>query len=94
MGRDEMAMRARALLGTDPKTGEEISLKTGRFGPYVQLGNGEKPQRAGIPKASRRKRSIWNRRFVSCPCRARSGFTPKTEKPIVAGFGRSDPMST
>ena len=40
-------------LGVDPKSGETVALKSGRFGPYVQLGeqvNGEKPPRAGIPK--------------------------------------------
>ena len=35
-------------------TGLDVTVKTGRFGPYVQLGeqNGadEKPQRASIPK--------------------------------------------
>ena len=40
------------LLGTDPETELDVTLRTGRFGPYVQLGeNGEeKPKRASIPK--------------------------------------------
>jgi DNA topoisomerase-1 len=37
-------------LGTDPVTGEKVWLKTGRFGPYVQLGEGEKPKRSSLPK--------------------------------------------
>ena len=41
-------------LGVDPTDrASPSSLKSGRFGPYVQLGeqvNGEKPPRAGIPK--------------------------------------------
>ena len=37
-------------IGTDPVTGLPVYAKSGRFGPYVQLGNGEKPQRSGIPK--------------------------------------------
>ena len=39
-------------LGTDPETGLAVTLKSGRFGPYIQLGegeNGEKPKRASIP---------------------------------------------
>lgn len=41
------------LLGIDPKTGKEISAKSGRFGPYVQLGANEdeiKPIFVSIPK--------------------------------------------
>ncbi len=43
------------VLGTDPETGLEVTLRTGRFGPYVQLGEGngkEKPKRASIPKGT------------------------------------------
>lgn len=41
------------ILGTDPETGLEVYAKTGRFGPYVQLGepeegSKEKPQRASL----------------------------------------------
>ncbi len=43
------------LLGQDPDTGLDVTLKTGRFGPYVQLGEqgedkAEKPKRAGLPR--------------------------------------------
>src|SRR5581483_7146837 len=40
------------VLGTHPDTGAEISLRYGRFGPYVQLGEGDKPKRASIPKGT------------------------------------------
>ncbi|MBN1986353.1 MAG: DNA topoisomerase I, partial [Prolixibacteraceae bacterium] len=42
------------ILGTDPKTGREVSVKIGRFGPVAQLGEatsngeGEKPQFASL----------------------------------------------
>ena len=36
------------VLGTHPDTGEDISVRTGRFGPYVQLGEGEKPKRSSL----------------------------------------------
>src|SRR5690606_17119907 len=39
-----------ASLGADPFTGEEITLRTGRFGPYLQRGEGKEAKRAGIPK--------------------------------------------
>jgi len=44
------------VLGKDPKTGLDIVVKAGRFGPYIQLGeqkdypDDDKPKRAGIPK--------------------------------------------
>ena len=36
------------VLGAHPDTGEDISVRTGRFGPYVQLGEGEKPKRSSL----------------------------------------------
>ncbi len=51
-------------LGADPDTGLAVTLRTGRFGPYLQLGEAsgdEKPKRASVPKgvdaASRRPRA-------------------------------------
>lgn len=41
------------LLGNDPATGKPVSVKIGRFGPLVQIGNGEgdeKPQFASLLK--------------------------------------------
>ena len=36
------------VLGTDPDTGEEISVRVGRFGAYVQRGEGKAPARASL----------------------------------------------
>ena len=38
------------LLGIDPASGEPVTLRDGRFGAYVQIGEAEKPPRASIPK--------------------------------------------
>lgn len=41
------------VLGTDPKSGKPVSVKIGRYGPLVQIGDGEgdeKPQFASIQK--------------------------------------------
>ncbi|MDE6360259.1 MAG: type I DNA topoisomerase [Muribaculaceae bacterium] len=41
------------VLGTDPKTGKPVSVKIGRYGPMIQLGDGEgeeKPQFASLLK--------------------------------------------
>lgn len=52
MGGDEGGGAADRLLGHDDQ-GRPVHLKTGRFGPYVQLGDeveGEKPKRSSLPK--------------------------------------------
>ena len=38
------------VLGQDPETGDEITLRNGRFGEYVQQGEGEKPKRSSLPQ--------------------------------------------
>ncbi|MEN9392946.1 MAG: hypothetical protein RLZZ104_1289, partial [Pseudomonadota bacterium] len=38
------------VLGTHPETGLEVSRKSGRFGPYVEMGEGKEAARASIPK--------------------------------------------
>ena len=41
------------MLGTDPKSGKPVSVKTGRFGPVVQIGSSddeEKPRFAQLNK--------------------------------------------
>ena len=41
------------ILGQDPQTGLDVLTRSGRFGPYLQLGEGskeEKPKRSGVPK--------------------------------------------
>src|SRR6185503_702726 len=41
-------------LGLFPGTEEKVTLRSGRFGPYVQLGEGDKPKRSGIPRGTDR----------------------------------------
>jgi len=78
-------------LGLDPASGQEIALKSGRFGPYVQLGNGEKPQRASIPKGFSPETIDLEQalRLLSLPREV--GLHPESGKPIMAGFGRFGP---
>ena len=39
-----------ASMGTDPESGRAVTRKPGRFGPYIQLGEGKEAKRASIPK--------------------------------------------
>ncbi|NWH08562.1 MAG: type I DNA topoisomerase [Alphaproteobacteria bacterium] len=83
------------VLGIDPETQEEITLKSGRFGPYIQRGNGgengEKPKRAGLPKGVDAAGVDLELalRLLSLP--REIGIHPETQKPILAGLGRFGP---
>jgi DNA topoisomerase-1 len=84
-------------LGTDPDTGLAVTIRAGRFGPYLQLGetnkekDAEKPKRASIPKNVDRATLTLEHalRLLSLP--REIGLHPETGKPIVANFGRFGP---
>ncbi|HXG78577.1 MAG TPA: type I DNA topoisomerase [Methyloceanibacter sp.] len=82
------------LLGTDPETGLDVTLRTGRFGPYVQLGEqngGEKPKRASIPKGTDPEAIDLKRALALLSLPREVGLHPETGRPITAGFGRFGP---
>jgi DNA topoisomerase-1 len=78
-------------LGIDPGSGESVTLRSGRFGPYVQLGNGEKPKRSSIPKGIDVSTIDFEAalRLLSLPREV--GKHPETGNPITANFGRYGP---
>jgi DNA topoisomerase-1 len=79
------------VLGIFPETGEEITLRSGRFGPYVQLGEGEKPKRASLPKGTDATHVdlALAVKLLSLPREV--GKHPETGAPILANFGRYGP---
>ncbi|MCB2061321.1 MAG: type I DNA topoisomerase, partial [Novosphingobium sp.] len=76
-------------LGTHPETGEPIVRKSGRFGPYVQMGSGKEAKRASIPKDIDELTFDWAVKLLGLP--REIGEHPETGKPIAASIGRYGP---
>ncbi|HKA81112.1 MAG TPA: type I DNA topoisomerase [Xanthobacteraceae bacterium] len=81
-------------LGEDPATGLEVTLRSGRFGPYLQLGEaveGEKPKRAGVPKGVSPDDIDLTRALGLLSLPREIGKHPDDGEPILAGIGRFGP---
>ena len=79
-------------LGIDPVTGETVFLKTGRFGVYVQLGEGEKPKRSSLPKGWSAPDMDLEKGLRLLRLPREVGNHPEDGKPILAGIGRYGPF--
>jgi DNA topoisomerase I len=77
------------VLGADPETGQEITRKAGRFGPYLQLGEGKEAKRSSIPKDIGDLTLDWAVKLLSLP--REIGAHPETGEAITASIGRYGP---
>ena len=91
-GQSSEALPGDGVLGTDPDTGEDVFLKSGRFGPYVQLGDGKEPKRSSLPKGWEPASLTLEKALQLLSLPRDVGMHPETGLPITAGLGRYGPF--
>lgn len=79
-------------LGKDPVTEEEITLRSGRFGPYVQRGDGKEAKRSSLPKGWSPADIDFEKALSLLSLPREVGAHPETGKMISAGLGRYGPF--
>jgi DNA topoisomerase-1 len=80
------------VLGKDPYTQEEITLRNGRFGPYIQRGEGKDAKRSSLPKGWTPATIDHEKALALLALPRDVGQHPETGKMIAAGLGRYGPF--
>ena len=80
------------LLGVDPANAEEVWLKIGRFGPYVQRGTGAEAKRGSLPPGMLPDDLDLAVALKLLELPREVGRDPETRQPIMAGINRYGPF--
>lgn len=83
------------ILGEDPGSGRNVSLRNGPYGPYVQLDpppeSKEKPKRQGLPRGMDMEEVSLDKAIQLLSLPREVGKHPETGDKIEAGIGRFGP---
>ncbi len=85
------------VLGNDPTTGLPVTVRDGRFGPFIQLGEAspekgaEKPKRSSLPKGLSPSDVDLDKAVALLSLPREIARHPETGEPILAGIGRFGP---
>ena len=92
----EVSESADEPLGKDPETGKDIYVLTGRYGPYVQLGENtedkKKPRRVSLPKGLSAEQVDLETALKILSLPRTLGQHPESGKDVKAGIGRYGPF--
>jgi len=85
------------VLGNDPVTGMPVTIRDGRFGPFVQLGEAStekdaaKPKRSSLPKGLSPSSVDLDKALALLSLPREVARHPETGEPILANLGRFGP---
>jgi DNA topoisomerase-1 len=89
---DEAARSTDRLLGVDRANDEEVWLKSGRFGPYVQRGSGAEAKRCSLPPGTAPEVIDLDTALQLLALPREVGIDPDSGKPVTAGINRYGPF--
>ena len=76
------------VLGRDPATDLEVSVRNGRFGPYVQLGEEKDSKKTSLPKGLSTDEVTFEQALGLLSLPREVAKHPTSGDPILAGIGR------